>query len=170
MNQVKLDRVKQEIARLNTVFLRIRELKWMGMVEFSSDDPTIILLMGTRMGRNGMVLIVSKRVWNAVLGCNLKHNRMTSVHFWDKSFKSGKLSSGHKTGKGQFSLQSQRRAMLKNVQSAVQLHSSHTLARICSKSFKLGFNNMWTENFQMYKLGLEKAEEPEIKLPPSVGS
>ena len=62
MNQVKLDRVKQDIARLNTDFLRIRGLKWMGMVEFSSDDPTIILLMGTRMGRNGMVLIVSKRV------------------------------------------------------------------------------------------------------------
>ena len=62
MNQVKLDRVKQEITRLNTDLLRIRELKWMGMVEFSSDDPTIILLMRTRTGRNGMVLIVKKRV------------------------------------------------------------------------------------------------------------
>ena len=62
MNQVKLDRVKQEITRLNTDLLRIRELKWMGMVEFSSDDPTIILLMWTRTGRNGMVLIVNKRV------------------------------------------------------------------------------------------------------------
>ena len=46
----------------------------------------------------------------------------------------------------------------------------HILVRFCSKSFKLGFSNMWTENFQMYKLGLEKAEEPEINLPMFVGS
>ena len=170
MNQVKLDRVKQEMARVNTGLFGIHELKWMGMVEFSSHDLTIILLMWTRMGENGMFLIVNKRVWNTVLGCNLKHDRMILVCFQDKPFKSGKLSSGHKTGKGQLSFQSQRRAMLKSLQSTVQLHSSHMLARICSKSFKLGFNNMWTENFQMYKLGLEKAEEPEIKLPASVGS
>ena len=44
------------------------------------------------------------------------------------------------------------------------------LAKQCSKSLKLGFNSMWTENFQMYKLDLEKAEEPEIKLPTSPGS
>ena len=44
------------------------------------------------------------------------------------------------------------------------------LARLCSKSFKLGFSIMWTKNFQMYKLCLEKAEEPEIKLPASIGS
>ena len=48
--------------------------------------------------------------------------------------------------------------------------SFHMLARSCSKSFKPGFNSMWTKNFQMYKLGLEKAEEPEVKLPTSVGS
>ena len=63
-----------------------------------------------------------------------------------------------------------RRAMPKNVQTTAQLHSFHTLARQCSKSFKLGFNSILTENFQVYKLDLEKAEEPEIKLPPSAGS
>ena len=84
--------------------------------------------------------------------------------------KPGKLSSGHRTGKGQFSSQSQIKAMPKNVQITVQLHLFHMPARICSKSFKLGFSNMWTENFQMYKLGLEKAEEPEINLPMFVGS
>ena len=84
--------------------------------------------------------------------------------------KFGKLSSGHRTGKGQFSFQSQRRTMPKNAQTTTQLHSFHMLARLCSKSFKLGFHSMWTENFQMYKLDLEKAEESEIKLPISVSS
>ena len=54
----------------------------------------------------------------------------------------GKLSSGHRTGKGQFSFQSQRRAMSKNVQTTVQLQSFHVLARLCSKSFKLGFSSI----------------------------
>ena len=54
----------------------------------------------------------------------------------------------------------QRKAMPKNAQTTAQLHSFHMLARYCSKSFKLGFNNMGTENFQMYKLDSEKAEEP----------
>ena len=62
MNQVKLDRVKQEMARVNTGLFGIHELNWMGMVEFSSHDLTIILLMWTRMGENGMFLIVNKRV------------------------------------------------------------------------------------------------------------
>ena len=55
--------------------------------------------------------------------------------------------------------------MTKNVQTTTQLNLFHMLARSCSKSFKLGFRNTWTEKFQMYKLDLEKAEEPEIKLP-----
>ena len=84
--------------------------------------------------------------------------------------KFGKLCSGHRTGKGQFSVQSQRKAMPKNAQTTAQLHSSHTLAKECSKFSKLGFNSMWTENVRMFKLNLEKAEEPEIKLPNSVGS
>ena len=69
-----------------------------------------------------------------------------------------------------FSFQSQRRAMPKNVQTTTQLCLFHILAKKCSKSFKLGFNSTWTENFQIYKLDLEKAEEPGNKLPTSVGS
>ena len=84
--------------------------------------------------------------------------------------KFGKLSSGHRTGRGQFSFESQRKAMPKSVQPTAQLHSSHTLAKYCSKFSKSGFNSTWTENFQMFKLDLEKAEEPEIKLPTSAGS
>ena len=86
--------------------------------------------------------------------------------------KFGKLSSGHRTGKGQFSFQSnsKKRARPKNVQMITQLSSFHMLARWCSKSFKLGFRSTWINNFYMYKLGLEKPEEPKIKLPKSVGS
>ena len=58
-----------------------------------------------------------------------------------------KLSSGHRTGKGPFSFQSQRKAMPKNVQTTTQLHSSHTLAKWYSKFSKPGFNSTWTENF-----------------------
>ena len=81
-----------------------------------------------------------------------------------------KLSSGHRIGKGQFSFQSQRRAVSQNVQTTVQLHSFHMLIRLCSKPFKLGFSSTWTENFEMYKLGFKEAEEPEVKLPTLVGS
>ena len=84
--------------------------------------------------------------------------------------KFGKPSSGHRMGKGKFSFQSQGKEIPKNVQINKQLHSFHMLAILCSKSFSLGFSSMWTKNFQMYKLGLEKAEEPEIKLPMSAGS
>ena len=76
----------------------------------------------------------------------------------------------YRTGKGQFSFQSQRKAMPKNIQTIAQLHSSHMLAKQCSKFSKLGFNSMWTTNFQMFKLNLEKAEESEIKLPTSDGT
>ena len=84
--------------------------------------------------------------------------------------KFGILIHGYWTGNGQFSLHSQRKAMPKNVQTTAQLHSSHTLARLCSKFSKPNFNSTWTVNFQMFKLDLEKAEEPEIKLPMSFGS
>ena len=83
--------------------------------------------------------------------------------------KFGKLSSGHRTGKGQFSFQSQRKAMQKNAQTTTQFYSSHMLAKKCSKFSKPGFSSMWTENFQMFELDLEKAEEPDIKFPTSVG-
>ena len=79
----------------------------------------------------------------------------------------GKLSSGHRTGKGQSSFQSQRRAMPKNAQSTTQLHTFYVLAVQCSKSFKPGFKRTSKENFQTYKLDLEEAEEPESKLPTS---
>ena len=84
--------------------------------------------------------------------------------------KFGKLSSGHRTGKGQFLFQSQRKAMPENAQTTAQLLSSHTLANYCSKFSKQCFNRTWTENFRMFKLDLEKAEEPEIQLPISIGS
>ena len=81
-----------------------------------------------------------------------------------------KLSSGHRTGKGQFSFQSLRKTMPENAQTTPQLHSSHTLAKWCSKFSKPGFNSTWTVNLQIFKLNLVKAEEPEIKLPTSAGS
>ena len=84
--------------------------------------------------------------------------------------KFGKLSSGHRTGKGQFSFQSQRRQMPKNAQTTTQLHSSHTLAKQCSKFSNPGFNSKWTVNYLVFKLDFERAEEPETKLPTSAGS
>ena len=71
--------------------------------------------------------------------------------------------SGHRMGKDQSLSQFQRRAVLKNVQATGQLHSSPMLVRLCPKLPKLGFSIMWTKNFQMFQLGLEKAEEPEFK-------
>ena len=84
--------------------------------------------------------------------------------------KFGELSSGHRTGKGQFSFQSQRKAMPKNAPTTAQLHSSHTLVKWCLIFSKPGLSNTWTMNFQMFKLALEKAEESQIKLPISAGS
>ena len=69
----------------------------------------------------------------------LKDDAVKVLH--SKASKFGKLSSGHRTGKGQFSFQSQRKAILKNVKTTAQLHSSHTLAKKCSKFSKLGFNS-----------------------------
>ena len=66
--------------------------------------------------------------------------------------------------------ESQRKAMPENVQTIAQLHSSHMLARSCSKFSKPAFNSAWTVKLQIFKLDLEKAEEPEIRLPTSVGS
>ena len=84
--------------------------------------------------------------------------------------KFGKPGRDYRNGKGQFSFQYQRRAIPKNVQTTAQLHSFHMLARSRSESSKLGFSSTWTKNLQMYKQDLEKAEEPEIKLPTSAGS
>ena len=70
--------------------------------------------------------------------------------------KFGKVSSGHRTRKGQFSFQSQRRAMPRMFKTTTQLHPFHVLARQCKMSFKLGFNSTWTMNSQMFKLVLKR--------------
>ena len=70
--------------------------------------------------------------------------------------KSGKPSSGHRTGKGQFSFQSQRKAMPKNAQTTAQLHSSHMLVKWCLKFSKPGFSNTWTLNHPDVQAGFRK--------------
>ena len=86
MNQGKLEVVKQEMARVNINILWISELKCTGMGEFNSDDHCIYYCGQEFLRRNGVALIVNKRVWNAVLGFNLKNNRMISVRFQGKPF------------------------------------------------------------------------------------
>ena len=86
MNQGKLEVVKQEMARLNVDILGISELKWTGMGEFNSDDHYIYYRGQESFRRNGVAIMVNKRVRNAVLGCNLKNDRMISVHFQSKPF------------------------------------------------------------------------------------
>ena len=86
MNQGKLEMVKEEMARVNFNILGISELKWTGMGEFNSDDHYIYYGGQEYLRRNGLAIIVNKRVRNAVLGCNLKNNRMISVHFQGKPF------------------------------------------------------------------------------------
>ena len=86
MNQGKLDVVKQEMARVNTDILGISELKWTGMGKFNSDEHYIYYCGQDSLRRNGVAIIVNKRVRNALLGCNLKNNRMISVHFQGKPF------------------------------------------------------------------------------------
>ena len=81
MNQGKLDVVKQEMARVNVDILGISELKWTGMGEFNSDDHYSYYCGQESLRRNGVAIMLNKRVLNAVLGCNLKNNRMISVHF-----------------------------------------------------------------------------------------
>ena len=78
--------VKQEMARLNIDILAISELKWTGMGEFNSDDHYIYYCGQECLRRNGVVITVNKRVQNAVLVCNLKNDRMVSVHFQGKPF------------------------------------------------------------------------------------
>ena len=74
MNQGKLEVVKEERARVNVNILGISEMKWTGMGEFNSDDHYIYYCVQEFLRRNGVALIVNKRVRNAVLGCNLKNN------------------------------------------------------------------------------------------------
>ena len=86
MNQGKLEVVKQEMARVNIDILGISELKWTGMGEFNSDDHYIYHCGQEYLRRNGVAIKVNKRVQNAVLGCNLRNDKMTSVGFQGKPF------------------------------------------------------------------------------------
>ena len=84
MNQGKLEVVRQEMERVNVDILGICELKWTGMSEFNSNDHYINDCGQESLRRNGVAIMVNKRVQNAVLGCNLKNDRMISVHFQGK--------------------------------------------------------------------------------------
>ena len=86
MNQGKLEAVKQEMARLNVDILGISELKWTEMGEFNSDDHYIYYCGEESLRRNGVAIMVNKRVQNTVLGCSLKNERMISVRFQGKPF------------------------------------------------------------------------------------
>ena len=87
MNQGKLEVVKQEMARVNIDMLEINELKWTRMGEFNSDEHYIIYYCGQEsLRRNGVAIMVNKTVQNAGLGCNLKNDRMISVHLQGKPF------------------------------------------------------------------------------------
>ena len=86
MNQGKLEVVKQVMARVNINILGISELKWTGMGEFNPDDHYIYYCGQESLRRNGVAIMIKKRVQNAVLGCNLKNDRMISVRLQGKPF------------------------------------------------------------------------------------
>ena len=86
MNQDKLEVVKQEMARVNISILGISKLKWTGMGEFNSDDHCIYYCGQESLRKNGVAIMVNKRVRNAVLVCNLKNDRMISVYFQGQLF------------------------------------------------------------------------------------
>ena len=87
MNQGKLDVDTKEMARVNIEILGISELKWMGMGKFNWEDHYIFYCGQESLRRNGVALTVNKRLWNAVLGCSLKNNRMISdLYFQGKPF------------------------------------------------------------------------------------
>ena len=86
MNLGKLEVVRQEMERVNINILGISEVKWTGVGEFNSDDHFIYYCVQESLKRNGVALIVNKKVQNAILGCNLKNDRKISVHFQGKPF------------------------------------------------------------------------------------
>ena len=86
MNQGKVGVVKQEMARVECRHLGLSKLKWTGMGKFNSDDRYIYYCGQESLRRNGVAIIINKRVQNAVLGCNLKNNRMISICFQSKPF------------------------------------------------------------------------------------
>ena len=86
MNKGKLEVVKQEMARVNIDILGISELKWSGRGKFNSDDHYIYYCGQKSLSKNGVTLIVNKKVQNAILRGNLKNDRMSSVLFQGKPF------------------------------------------------------------------------------------
>ena len=86
MNQSKLEVVKQEMTRVNDDILGISELKWIGMPEFKSDDHYIYYCEQESLRRNGVAIMVNEKVWNVVLGCNLKNDWMICLRFQGKKF------------------------------------------------------------------------------------
>ena len=86
MNQSKLEVIKQEMVRVNVDIPGISEPKWTGMGEFNSNDHYIYYCQEESLRRNGVAIMVNKRVQNAILGCNLKNDRMISVHLQGKPF------------------------------------------------------------------------------------
>ena len=86
MNQGKLEVIKQEMGRVNIDMLGLSELRWTGMGECNSDDHYTYYCGQESLRRNGVAIIVNKRVRNAVLGCSLKYDRMPSVRFQGKPF------------------------------------------------------------------------------------
>ena len=86
MNQGRLEVVKQEMAKVNIYILGISELKWTGMGEFNSDDHYIYYCGQESLRRNAVAIMVNKRVQNAVLGNNLKNDRMIAVRCQGKPF------------------------------------------------------------------------------------
>ena len=109
-------------------------------------------------------MVMNREAWHAAMHGVAKTR--TRLSDWTELNWTG---SGHRTGKVQFSFQSPKKAMPKNLQTTAQLHSSHMLAKYCLKFTKPGFNNTWTMNFQMFELDLEKADKPEITSPISTG-
>ena len=81
MNKGKLEVAKQEMARVNIDILGINELKWIGMDEFNSDDHDIYYCGQESLKRNGIAIIVNKRVQNAIVVYNLKNKKMISICF-----------------------------------------------------------------------------------------
>ena len=86
MNQGKLEVIKEEMARMNIDILKISKLKWTGVDKFYAYNHYIYYCGQESLIRNGVELIINKRIQNALLGCNLKNNRMISVHFQSKPF------------------------------------------------------------------------------------
>ena len=121
MNQGKLEVVKQEMARVNVNILGISELKWTGMGEFNSDDHYIYYSGQESFRRNGVALTVNKRVWNAVLGCSLKNDRMISLHFQGKPFNTTVIQAYAPTSKAEEAEEAEAKRFYEDIQDLLEL-------------------------------------------------